>query len=82
MKFSKIVIIELDLDTSKIHLHTTPSFNPSFRSQVIIRKQKMKLTGITKRGITLVSNHPETKSGWTDDTHYNSPLRRSVGGQS
>ena len=34
----KILIIELNLDTPKIHLHTKPSFNPTFRSQVIIRK--------------------------------------------
>ena len=32
----KIVIIELDLDIHKIHLHTTPSFNLMLRSQVII----------------------------------------------
>jgi hypothetical protein len=34
----KIVIIELDLDIHKIHLHATPSFNLTFHSQVIIWK--------------------------------------------
>ena len=37
-KCRKIVIIEFDLDIHKIHIHTTPSFNPTFRSQVIIQK--------------------------------------------
>jgi len=37
----KIIIIELDLDTPKIHLHTTPNFNLTFRSQVIIQKPKI-----------------------------------------
>ena len=55
----KIVIIELDLDIHKIHLHATPSFNLTFHSQVIIWKP----------------------NGRTDDTHFYSPLRRSVGGQ-
>jgi hypothetical protein len=34
----KIVIIKLYLDIYKIHIHTTPSFNPTFRSQVFIWK--------------------------------------------
>ena len=34
----KIIIIELDLDIHKIHIHTTPSFNLTFRSQVTIQK--------------------------------------------
>jgi hypothetical protein len=34
----KIVVIKLSLDTPKLHLHTTPSFNPTFRWQVIIRE--------------------------------------------
>ena len=34
----KIIIIELNLDIHKIHLHTAPSFNLIFRSQVVIRK--------------------------------------------
>ena len=35
IKCRKIVIIELELDIHKVHIHTTPSFNPTFRSQVI-----------------------------------------------
>ena len=34
----KIVIIELDLDIHKIHLHAIPSFKLTFHSQVIIWK--------------------------------------------
>ena len=34
----KIAIIKLDFDNPRIHIHTTPSFNPTFRSQVVIRK--------------------------------------------
>ena len=39
-KCQKIVIIklEIDLDIHKIHIHTTPRFNPTFCSQVIIQK--------------------------------------------
>jgi len=34
----KIIIIELGLDIHKIHIHTTPSFNPTFCSHVSIQK--------------------------------------------
>ena len=45
----KIVIIELDLDTPMIRLHTTPSFNLTFRLHVITRKPKILQTERTKR---------------------------------
>jgi hypothetical protein len=53
VKLSKIVIIKLELDCYKIHLHTTSSFNLTFHSQVI-RKLKVLQIYSTKRGITLI----------------------------
>jgi len=44
----KIVIIELDLDIHKIHLHATTSFNLTFHSQVIIWKPNTRTDGRTK----------------------------------
>ena len=53
---NKIINIEHKLDTCihKIHLHTTPSLNLTFRSQVIIWKPKIQEILSIKRGITLV----------------------------
>ena len=48
----KIVIIELDLDIHKIHLHTKPNFNLMLRSQIIIWKPKIMQFYSIKRGVT------------------------------
>ena len=53
--YRKMVIIQLDLDTSQIHLHTAPSFNLTFHSEVITWKPNIQLTNL----------------GWSHDTHYN-----------
>ena len=50
----KITIIEHELDIHKIHLQTTPSFNLTFRSHVIIRKPNILQIQSTKGGRTLV----------------------------
>ena len=49
-KCRKILIIEFDLDTPKIHLHTTSSFNLTFYSQEIIHEPKIQHTGSMKKG--------------------------------
>ena len=46
----KFVNIELDLDTPKIHLYTTPSICMTFHSQVIIWKTKHLKIRSTKKG--------------------------------
>jgi hypothetical protein len=82
-KVKKIIIIKLDLDIHKIHLHTA---HLTSLSQVIIWKQKELQIWITKRGLTLVkivkksllSTWPTLKIHLHTTPSFNPTLRSQV----